>query len=260
MYKSLKDIPLDVIEVTIKESDSFIDVFKRLGYPNGYRSGGQLRWLRKIIEDNNFDCSHMSHKKKVKSYRKIPLDEVFCKDSLYPQSNRRSRVIRENLIPYVCAICGQGPEWNGKPLPLTLDHINGDHNDNRLENLRFICPNCDRQQKTFGSRNTKRYFDPVVAKTSIDSMKHVKCPICGGPMARGSEMCFTCRENKKWQNSKCPSKEILIKDLLTFKNFVRIGKKYGTSDNSVRKWCRHYGLPTASKILRYDTWLKDLKD
>jgi hypothetical protein len=52
-----------------------------------------------------------------------------------------------------CAICGIASEWNGLPLVLVLDHINGDSNDNRRANLRLVCPNCDSQLPTYKARN-----------------------------------------------------------------------------------------------------------
>jgi hypothetical protein len=60
------------------------------------------------------------------------------------------------LYPYVCSECGQLPEWNGKPLVLQVDHINGDPTDNRPENLRFLCPNCHTQTDTFAGRKCGR--------------------------------------------------------------------------------------------------------
>lgn len=73
----------------------------------------------------------------------------------------RYHVIKNNSIPYLCE-CGQGPEWNSKVLTLQLDHINGNPADNRLENLRFLCPNCHTQTETFGSRNSKQKKGVVV--------------------------------------------------------------------------------------------------
>ena len=61
--------------------------------------------------------------------------------------------IKGNYTPYKCSICGLEPFWNGKELTLTLDHINGINNDDRLENLRWVCPNCDRQLSTFSGKN-----------------------------------------------------------------------------------------------------------
>jgi hypothetical protein len=64
-------------------------------------------------------------------------------------------VLRYDLILYVCAICATLPEWKGQPLVLILDHENGDPTDHRLENLRFVCPNCESQLPMHGSRNGK---------------------------------------------------------------------------------------------------------
>src|SRR6266566_2322934 len=65
-------------------------------------------------------------------------------------------ILTAGLYPYVCAECGQLPEWNGKPLVLQVDHVNGDPTDNRPENLRFLCPNCHTQTETFAGRNSGR--------------------------------------------------------------------------------------------------------
>lgn len=67
------------------------------------------------------------------------------------------RALREVGVPYVCALCGQLPEWNGEPLVLPLDHVNGRTWDNRKENLRFLCPNCHSQTPTFGVKNKGAY-------------------------------------------------------------------------------------------------------
>jgi hypothetical protein len=84
---------------------------------------------------------------------KYPLESVLVENSTYARHALKKRIRKQELIPYVCGCCGIGPEWNDKPMPLILDHINGVNNDNRLENLRFVCSNCDSQLDTYKSRN-----------------------------------------------------------------------------------------------------------
>lgn len=86
----------------------------------------------------------------------FPNSEIFVEDSSYPRHSIKRRIIEDDLIPYVCACCGGEPMWQGKPLVLILDHINGINNDNRLENLRFVCSNCDSQLPTYKSKNRSR--------------------------------------------------------------------------------------------------------
>lgn len=87
---------------------------------------------------------------------RYPNDEVFVVNSTYPRHSIKRRILQDNLLPYICSICGTSPEWNGKSMVLLLDHINGINNDNRLENLRFVCSNCDSQLPTYKSRNRQR--------------------------------------------------------------------------------------------------------
>lgn len=84
------------------------------------------------------------------------LNEIFCKDSKYcvkSSSKLRHKIIKHNLIPYICDICSNNGIWNNKNLSLQVDHINGDPYDHRLDNLRFLCPNCHTQTDNYGSKN-----------------------------------------------------------------------------------------------------------
>jgi ribosomal protein L44E len=83
-------------------------------------------------------------------------EEVFVEDSPHPRHRTKERILRHKIIKYECQVCGLGPIWNDKPMTLILDHINGVHNDNRLENLRFVCSNCDCQLDTYKSKNRKK--------------------------------------------------------------------------------------------------------
>lgn len=81
---------------------------------------------------------------------------VFVENSTYARHNLKKRIYKENLLDTSkCSICNNPNEWQGKELVLILDHINGINNDNRIENLRLICSNCDSQLPTYKSRNKK---------------------------------------------------------------------------------------------------------
>lgn len=97
---------------------------------------------------------------------KFPLSKVLTENSDYARHLVKKRILAENLIQYRCSCCGIGPEWRNKPMPLILDHINGINNDNRLENLRFVCSNCDSQLPTYKSKNKKTKEDSEVGSSN----------------------------------------------------------------------------------------------
>lgn len=78
-------------------------------------------------------------------------EEVFVENSTYARHHIKQRLLK--YVAYECKECGQGLEWNGKPLTLQLEHINGVRDDNRIDNLCFLCPNCHTQTSTYAKRN-----------------------------------------------------------------------------------------------------------
>lgn len=206
----------------ISESQTYKEALSKLGY---HHSGGAYATLRKRIQELNLSVEHMTPAARYgKRREKIPNNEVFIKDYKGGVKVRR-RVLKGELIPYCCAICGQEAEWHGLPLTLTLDHINGDHYDNRLENLRFLCPNCDSQQPTYGAKNKHGYGSNFNAP-SKKAKKQVK------------------KEPKV-------SKEEFMKELITFKSFVEMGKRFKVSDNAVRRWCKKWNLPVLTAEMKH---------
>lgn len=85
---------------------------------------------------------------------KLTSDEVFIKGSKVSNNTVKAR-LRELNLEFKCKECGVGEEWNGKPLSLQLEHVNGLSTDNRIENLVLLCPNCHSQTETFSGRNKK---------------------------------------------------------------------------------------------------------
>jgi HNH endonuclease len=84
-----------------------------------------------------------------------PDEEVFCENSDFASRMQIKKRLKAKGLPQVCDECKLSGEWNGKPLVLQLDHINGVYNDNRIENLRLLCPNCHSQTDTFCAKNLK---------------------------------------------------------------------------------------------------------
>ena len=84
---------------------------------------------------------------------KIPTKEILeGKHPQYQTNKVKKRYLEEGLLENKCAWCGIKDEWNGKPITLQLDHINGINNDHRLENVRILCPNCHSQTETYCGR------------------------------------------------------------------------------------------------------------
>lgn len=141
----------------IKNSTNISEVLFKLGYSIKGNSWG-FSQVRKRMDDLNIDASEFKGKSAAieKTKQASLTSEMLLRENCKHNRNCLRRfIIKNKLLPYKCAICG-ALEWNGKTLSLELDHINGINNDNRLENLRFLCPNCHSQTTTYGSRNQQR--------------------------------------------------------------------------------------------------------
>ena len=141
----------------IKESINISEVLFKLGYTVKGNSWGYSQ-IRKRMEELKLSFNDFKGRSafydSVKKKTINPL-KLFSSNSKHARATLRRVIIIDSLLPYKCAICGI-KEWNNKTLSLELDHINGINNDNRLENLRFLCPNCHSQTTTYGSRNQQK--------------------------------------------------------------------------------------------------------
>jgi hypothetical protein len=145
------------LRTVVAASTTLSGVLRALGYNP---SGGMHRYVSKRIANLGLDTSHFVGRSWAKGVRRpspcrIPLPEILVPNSTYTNTARlRTRLVAAGLKPPHCECCGLDA-WMGEPLPLALDHINGDHTDNRIENLRILCPNCHALTVTWCGRNTK---------------------------------------------------------------------------------------------------------
>jgi hypothetical protein len=227
----------DELRLIVNSSKSMKEVVGKLGYKT--KNGSNHKTVIKRLNKYNISTNHFESAKPTER----TFENVFCINSTAVQSTLR-RWYKKLFDDSKCEICGQNKLWNGKELTLILDHINGDNHDNRLFNLRWICPNCDSQLPTFtGRNNKKRKLSNGKTYIPVQRRKYSKkiCPICNiNEINKTSKMCIDCRTKEKRKN--VPPKEDLEKLIYTT-SFVQIGKQYGVSDNAVRKWCASYGLP-----------------
>ena len=137
-----------------KESTSFAVFMRKLGLSE---KGSNRETVRKRINNLNIDISHFKQGtiKGTVPVNKIPLEKILVENSTYQSNKLRKRLIKENILENKCYICGI-TKWNNKEITFHLDHINGNSFDNRLHNLRIICPNCDSQTEFYKGKN-KRY-------------------------------------------------------------------------------------------------------
>lgn len=154
----IKNIDLKLLIVAVANVYSCAELCRYLGLSS---TGGTLTRLNKTVKNLNLDTTHWTGPlwNKGKSslddnrVRKKPVEQIFADNSNASASYVRKLILNKKLIEYKCACCNLIDNWNGKKLNLQLDHINGKRNDHRLENLRWLCPNCHSQTETFCARN-----------------------------------------------------------------------------------------------------------
>lgn len=186
MNNKIYELSEDEFISLIRNSNNKAEVLFKLGYSVEGNSWGYTL-LRKRMEELNLNGTEFKGKSgfkdKVNESLKLEnVDKILCENSPHTRAVIRRFVLKNNLIPYKCSCCGNEGEWLNKPLSLQLDHINGNCSDHRLENLRWLCPNCHVQTSTHGSKNeayastriTKQYnITPELRELIIDKYKEL---------------------------------------------------------------------------------------
>lgn len=146
------------LRLAVLQSSSVAEVLRRLGYAP---SGGMHRFIKLHIGRLGLSTEHFlgqgwsRGRPAVHGFKARPLEEILVRRSSYTNTgNLRRRLIAEGLKKPRCEWCGLDT-WLGRKLPLHLDHVNGDPSDNRLENLRILCPNCHALTDTWCGANRR---------------------------------------------------------------------------------------------------------
>ena len=240
------------LEEIVTTSFTYVDVLSKIGYSTGH--GQNHKTLKERLEYYDISTKHFRRK----SRKKWTDETIFCENSEVSQHKLRETFKQKNIVPYQCEVCGLPPIWNNKPLVLTLDHKNGKNKDNRIENLRWLCPNCDRQSDTYGMRNKKSLKKGIIlynvtadetkdkttsSNISIKEKIRYYCADCGKEISRLATRCPECNSISR-RTTLRPLKEELYNLLKDYNgNFMAIGRVYNVTDNTIRKWCKEYGLP-----------------
>ena len=217
---------LNELKKIVEESKSFSEVSRKI-YGNVYC--GNRQTIKKRINEHSINISHFDFKPTGTDFKnrfnKIPLSEILVTGSTYNNKNLKQRLYDEGLKERMCEKCGQDEWWYDEKIGLIVDHINGISNDNRLKNLRILCPNCNATLPTHGGRNIK--------------LKPKGKRIHYMPMSNEEKQVLNKKCSLGQRKVKRPPYEQLKKEIEEA-NYCVVGLKYGVSDNSIRKWIKYY--------------------
>jgi hypothetical protein len=144
----------DQLRAAVEAESSLAGVLRRLGLRV---AGGNYEHIRRVIKVNGLATQHWTGRGHLRGRHnphvpKAPLALLLVRGSAYHSNKLRRRLIGEGILPAICSACG-GTEWQGQPMPLELDHIDGDRENNLLGNIRLVCPNCHALTPTYRGRN-----------------------------------------------------------------------------------------------------------
>lgn len=200
----------------IKNSTSFAEVCRKanIGLTNG-----NYTTLKNLVYNENIDITHFKRQNNQIRASKIDINDVFTNKRAINSFRLKNLLLKYRYKEHKCENpeCGL-TEWHGKPIPLELHHINGNPNDNRLENLQLLCPNCHSQTDNYCAKNIK-------GNTRNYSERY--CKVCGNKLEPHQKLyCSTDCENKRKEKE-----HISIKDSV----YQIINSKHITSIRDVAK-------------------------
>lgn len=233
--------------------------------------GNNRATLRRIIDELDLDLTKInenrakeqfSHLGNVRKYKEpTPLEEILKKGVRYKASLLK-RLVKEGYKKEECEICGLS-EWLGKPIGFHLHHKDGDRENNELENLQVLCPNCHSQTENYaGKKNIK---PPTIKKTDehkkalrgisedgqrfYDGYGNYKllCPMCKKNfMNKNAEMCRHCY-NEEQRKPKIKKEELF--ELLQTQSYNSVAKLLGRDSGTISLWHKYYLAEDGEEII-----------
>ena len=264
----------DKLEQIVSESYSFAEALRKIGL---WDVGSNFKTIKKYVEEYNIDTSHFRGQTWNKgmgntdyaAYNK--LENILKENTNFKSDTLKYRLVKEGLKQWKCEKCGNEGVWEGKELVLELHHINGNHYDNRLENLQILCPNCHSQTDNFRNKNSTKAVKPKKRVLYI-----CKCDYCGKEFRSNKKnKRFCCREhyNEFLRNKQISvTKEMLEKEIINCTSISELANKLKTTRPTIRKYLQDYDLYETFKekyatntihskeIIQYDLNMQKIKE
>ena len=198
----------------VMKSKNISEVTRYLGLSTGR---GNRKTVTNYIKKYNLNISHFTYSttNNINNFNGYKLSVILTTGSTYNITHLKRRLYDEGLKERKCEKCGQNEIWNSEKMSLILDHINGENTDNRIENLRIVCPNCNATLSTHGGKNRK------LNKSKRKTLKN------------------NFNNEISQRKVKRPSYIQLMNEINEL-GYTGTGKKYGVSDNAIRKWKKYY--------------------
>ena len=244
------------MRAAVAASSSYTDVLRQLGLRTG---GGNWRTVRRYIDHvwriptDHFDPNAARRAALRAANAPRPLEEILVEHSTYSRGALKQRLYRAGLKQPVCEECGQGEVWQGRRMALILDHINGRATDHRLENLRIVCPNCAATLDTHCGKlaRRRRTERPCAHCGTRFYPDYEERRFCSRACSQAAQEGRPQRERRLVERP--PYRQLLeeVREL----GWCGTGRRYGVSDNAIRKWMRQYQREAAlreAEALRRD--------